>query len=550
MQNWSIVTKIVFSTGGIISLLLIVGSLGLLSAEKELVTRLTERHIDKINEMIDEREQSEKTMLQKNIRFNTDIFAKVIAGHLFRYSTEHLKRDMQVYMEYPEIVAIQVFDEDGMPFASAWKTPEIVVDDALADEVSLEGTQSVEVDLIFDEELYGLARIYYSESLLQSRIQEMRDTASQQTSSFRAESEELFSKIASHQGLGVLFILITQICCLIMLMRVLILKPLYKIFAVAQSLAKLDLTVDPHIDRRDEIGRLFACIHDIAEVFRTIVAQVKQTGVQVSSSSTELVSTARQQEATMTNQLASTKQVVTSVQEISEVGQDLVNTMQQLAHKVQESAEVAAESQSGLSHMKDAMYHMEKASKSISSRLETINQKTEKITTVVTTINKVSEQTNLLSLNAAIEAEKAGEYGRGFSVVAREIRRLADQTAVATLNIEYMVQQMQSAVASGIMEMDKFVADVRRSAEEVGDISVKLALIIEQVQVLKPGFEHVNAGTGQQAEHAQRINLEIQQLTEDMEQTRDSLRESYSAIENLNGTVLELENEVSRFKLS
>ena len=549
MQNRSIVTKIVLSTGGIISILLLVGSLGFLNAEKELVTNLTDSHVNEINEILDEREFSEKTMLQKNIRFNTDIFAKVIAGHLFRYSTEHLKRDMQVYMEYPEILAIQVFDEDGRPFASAWKSPEIKVDDTLAEDVNLEGSRHIEVELIFDEELYGNARIYYSESFLETRIQNMRNETERGTAALRSESQQLYRKIASRQGLWILCILLTQVCCLIVLLRSLILKPLYKIFSVAQSLAGLDLSIEAHTNRRDEIGRLFACIHDIREAFRAIVLQVQHSGVRISSSSTELVSTARQQEATMTNQLASTQEVVNSVQEISELGQDLVNTMEQVARKVQQTADAAAESQSGLSHMKDAMHHMEKASKSISGRLETINQKTENITTVVTTINKVSEQTNLLSLNAAIEAEKAGEYGRGFSVVAREIRRLADQTAVAALNIEYMVQQMQSAVASGIMEMDKFVADVRRSAEDVGKVSTKLGLIIDQVQALKPGFEHVNAGTEQQAEHAQRINLEMRQLTEDMEQTRDSLRESYSAIEGLNDTVLELEDEVSRFKL-
>ena len=80
---------------------------------------------------------------------------------------------------------------------------------------------------------------------------------------------------------------------------------------------------------------------------------------------------------------------------------------------------------------------------------------------VVTTITKVADQTNLLSINAAIEAEKAGEYGRGFLVVAREIRRLADQTAVATLDIENMVRHMQDAVSAGVMQMDKFSDEVR-----------------------------------------------------------------------------------------
>ncbi|NQU15406.1 MAG: methyl-accepting chemotaxis protein, partial [Desulfobacteraceae bacterium] len=194
--------------------------------------------------------------------------------------------------------------------------------------------------------------------------------------------------------------------------------------------------------------------------------------------------------------------------------------------------------------------NMENASKSISGRLETINEKAENITTVVDTITKVAYQTNLLSLNAAIEAEKAGEYGRGFQVVAREIRRLADQTAVATLDIDQMVQEMQSAVSTGVMEMDKFIAEVRRSAEDVGKISAQLTRIIEQVQALSPSFEDVNVAMGNQSENAQEINTAMVNLSEELGQTLESLRETYSAIEQLKDAARGLQDEVSRFKVS
>jgi methyl-accepting chemotaxis protein WspA len=200
--------------------------------------------------------------------------------------------------------------------------------------------------------------------------------------------------------------------------------------------------------------------------------------------------------------------------------------------------------------MEAAMRNMETASKSISGRLETINEKAENITNVVTTITKVADQTNLLSLNAAIEAEKAGEYGRGFNVVAREIRRLADQTAVATLDIDKMVQEMQSAVSAGVMEMDKFIAEVNRSAEDVGRISVQLARIIEQVQALSPDFENVNVAMGRQSENAQKINSSITSLSEEIQMVTESLHESFSAIEQLNDAARGLQNQVSRFKVS
>ncbi len=168
---------------------------------------------------------------------------------------------------------------------------------------------------------------------------------------------------------------------------------------------------------------------------------------------------------------------------------------------------------------------------------------------MVDTITKVADQTNLLSLNAAIEAEKAGEYGRGFQVVAREIRRLADQTAVATLDIDQMVQEMQSAVSAGVMEMDKFITEVRCNAEDVGKISAQLTRIIEQVQALSPGFEEVNVAMGHQSENAQDISTAMVNLSEDLGQTLESLRETYGAIEQLNEAAKGLQDEVSRFKV-
>src|SRR5690606_20772568 len=109
------------------------------------------------------------------------------------------------------------------------------------------------------------------------------------------------------------------------------------------------------------------------------------------------------------------------------------------------------------------------------------------------------DQTNLLSLNAAIEAEKAGEYGRGFAVVSSEIRRLADQTAVATHDIEQIVKEMQSAVSASVMGMDKFSEEARRGVQDMQEIGGKLTSVIAEVQALAPRFEIVSEGMQAQA---------------------------------------------------
>ena len=168
---------------------------------------------------------------------------------------------------------------------------------------------------------------------------------------------------------------------------------------------------------------------------------------------------------------------------------------------------------------------------------------------MVTTITKVADQTNLLSINAAIEAEKAGEYGRGFLVVAREIRRLADQTAVATLDIERMVKDMQQSVSAGVMEMDKFSEQVRRGVEEVGRLSGQLGEIITAVTSLTTRFEQVNEGMAAQSQGAEQIREAMIRLSEGANQTIRSLAEFNRATDQMRDAVGSLKEDVSFFTI-
>jgi len=245
----------------------------------------------------------------------------------------------------------------------------------------------------------------------------------------------------------------------------------------------------------------------------------------------------------------STGHVVRSITRISKISDELGETMQQVATMSGETARFAEHGQEDLNRMEEAIRRMEKASGSISAKLEVIDEKASNITSVVTTITKVADQTNLLSLNAAIEAEKAGEQGRGFMVVAREIRRLADQTAVSTLDIGQMVREMQSAVSTGVMEMEAFMKEVQRSAGDVARISGQLGMIIDQVRALSPSFDNVNQSMQVQTENARNISDAMQRLGDDLQQTLESLQESFQAIEQLNEAARGLHDEVSRFKV-
>ena len=193
------------------------------------------------------------------------------------------------------------------------------------------------------------------------------------------------------------------------------------------------------------------------------------------STATEIAATSKQQEQTVVNDYgASTNEAAAAVKEISATSQELLKTMNEVNQVAgQTAADGRARAGEPRRHGPDDA-QLADSTGSIGSKLSVISERAANINLVVTTITKVADQTNLLSINAAIEAEKAGEYGLGFLVVAREIRRLADQTAVATLDIERMVKEMQYSVSAGVMEMDKFSDQVRQGVSEVANIGEQL----------------------------------------------------------------------------
>jgi methyl-accepting chemotaxis protein WspA len=229
---------------------------------------------------------------------------------------------------------------------------------------------------------------------------------------------------------------------------------------------------------------------------------------------------------------------------------ELVHTMKEVAGVAEKTTTLASSGQAGLVRMKVTVQQIVEASSSINDRLAVLNEKAGNIGTLVTTITKVADQTNLLSLNAAIEAEKAGEYGRGFAVVATEIRRLADQTAVSTSDIEQTVKEMQSAVAAGVMGMDKFSEEIRRGVDVVQQVSEELSQIIRQVQTLTPNFESVSEGMQSQSLGAQQITDSLSQLTEAAKQTVSSLRQSNIAMDQLNQAARGLQGGAARLALA
>jgi methyl-accepting chemotaxis protein WspA len=309
-----------------------------------------------------------------------------------------------------------------------------------------------------------------------------------------------------------------------------------------------DLTARVPMTSEDELGQLARSINAMIAKIQGIVGKVRESSLQLLAVASEIAATARNQEQIVSNLTSSTTEVAASVREISATGKDLSGTMNEVSSSASHASELATTGRDNTTKMAAEMKQLVESTASVSARLNSIREKADSINAVVTTITKVADQTNLLSINAAIEAEKAGEYGRGFLVVAREIRRLADQTAVATLDIDTMVRQMQDAVSAGVMQMDKFADEVRSGVGQVTRINQMTYEVITEVEGLNDRFQLVNEGMRNQSVGAQQINEAMTQITDAARRTAQAIQEFERATAHLRGSVESLNGEIAQFK--
>ena len=322
------------------------------------------------------------------------------------------------------------------------------------------------------------------------------------------------------------------------------------VVAAAQKISEGDLRAAVgRSEQGDELGQLQNAFCTMQRDLNNLIQRIQNAGQSINCSSKQINAAGQELQITVSQQAAAIQEVAVTSHQIARTSEDLVSTMDQVKSLSQNTAQAAGDSQTDLQQMETTMRQLVEDTQSITLKLSMMNEKANNINRVITTITKVADQTNLLSLNAAIEAEKAGEYGAGFAVVAREIRRLADQTAVATLEIEQMVKEMQTAVSGGVMEMDKFNQSVSHNVDNVTHISDQVAVVIQQIQELTPRFVDFSHAVQEQSLGAQQISQAIDQLTQAANTTLNMVQSTNQALVTLDEASQSLRSEISRFQV-
>jgi len=288
----------------------------------------------------------------------------------------------------------------------------------------------------------------------------------------------------------------------------------------------------------------------ITQQITGLILQVRKTGMQITSASMEIAVSGKTLEIMMGDRVTSTNQVTATAKQIATISAQLVKIINEVELTSQETTQSAGDSQAELLQMEGLMQQLANGTTIISQQLAAITQAANNIHNLVATITKVADKTHLLSLNAAIESEQAGEYGTGFAFVAQEICRLADQAALATVDTEKMVKEMEVAVSTAVIDMDNFATQVQQGVGDVNRISEKLGSIIQQVQQFTPSFQQVSYNMEVQAEGAVHISQEMIRLSKASAQTANSLGEVNQGINQLNNVAQSLHQAIAYFESS
>ena len=306
---------------------------------------------------------------------------------------------------------------------------------------------------------------------------------------------------------------------------------------------------DPDRLSNSEIFALCVALEKMTGYLSKLVWQVQSGGASLAAGAVKISEGAAEIESIAVEKAGALKNVSKATESISSSVELLKSKARKAAANIVASVNGICEGEQYLSNLTENASGLLSATESVASRLSIIQEKTDGISSAVTTVNTVSQRTNLLSLNASIEAEKAGEFGGGFAIVASEIGKLADMTAVSAMNISKMVSDMRDSVESGVVEMRSFVILMRRSLRVMDRVSDNMRAVSEQVAAVGPKFEELAGGVETQADRAARISKTMYAFSESAAQTRDKIGAFKAATDSLEKTAEQLRSKLSQFKL-
>jgi methyl-accepting chemotaxis protein len=327
-------------------------------------------------------------------------------------------------------------------------------------------------------------------------------------------------------------------------------KPIQETIAAINAISSGDLTHKITYDSRDELGVMSKQFNQFTAKLRDIITSVIQSTVHVASASAEFSSTAESM-ATATDQLTSqAATVATATEEMAATASDIASNSGMAAEGSSQANESAMDGTRVVEMTMQVMDKIAERVKSSSKTVDELGRSSDQIGEIVGTIEDIADQTNLLALNAAIEAARAGEQGRGFAVVADEVRALAERTTRATKEIGEMIKSIQKETRNAVTEMEQGVQEVIKGSEEAFKSGQALKTILDRVGNVTVQVSQIATAAEEQSATSIEISNNIQEMTFVIQQSSVGTQQIATSSSEMARMAEELKNQISWFKVT
>jgi methyl-accepting chemotaxis protein len=326
--------------------------------------------------------------------------------------------------------------------------------------------------------------------------------------------------------------------------------PINKAVGVANSLAQGDLTVEvPLYDSRDELSALLATFRRMVENLRTQTLAIHEGVNVLASSSGEILASSSQVASSASETASAVNETTATVEEVKQTSQLASQKVRLVAENAQKSLQVSQQGKKSVEDAVQGMNRIREQMETIAESIVNLSEQGQAIGEIIATVNDLAEQSNLLAVNAAIEAAKAGEHGKGFAVVAHEVRSLAVQSKEATAQVRTILNDIQKATNAAVMATEQGSKAVEAGERQSGEAGEAIRLLADSIADSADASTQIAASSHQQMVGMEQVAQAMENIKEASILSVTSTRQAEQSAQNLHELGQKLKGLVERFKL-